>query len=130
MSHEPKSNLYDPQTAKAPSWTDGEAKGGPGSTPGGPPWSPPVPQGFLGRFLESQASGNGPKVWRLIFFMALALVVILSLMVPNHHPHFVYDAKPFFWPAFGLVAGLVLVFLVKKVIQPIIKKPEDYYGDL
>ncbi|MDR1656485.1 MAG: hypothetical protein LBT47_02865 [Deltaproteobacteria bacterium] len=91
---------------------------------------PPGPQGVLGRFLAAQLEGSRPKLWRTAFFVILAVVVGLSLIVPNHHPHFVYDAKPFFWPIFGLVAGVILVFLVKKVIQPIIKRPEDHYGDL
>jgi hypothetical protein len=93
------------------------------------PESPEV-RGGLGGFLDRQLEPGRIRAWRLVFFLALALTALLNLLLRNHHPHFGLDVYPFFWPLFGLVAGVVLVFLVKKIIQPIIKKPEDYYGDL
>jgi hypothetical protein len=86
--------------------------------------------GVLGSFLDAQLKPERIRVWRLVFFGALALVALLNLVIKNHHPHFGVDAYPFFWPAFGLVTGVVLVFLVKKIIQPLIKRSEDHYGDL
>jgi hypothetical protein len=87
-------------------------------------------KGFLGQFLANQLAPGRPKVWRNIFLATLLVIAILGVLVRNHHPHFGYDAYPFFWPIFGLVAGLVLIFVVKKIIQPLIKRPEDHYGDL
>ncbi|MDR2302440.1 MAG: hypothetical protein LBF38_10425 [Deltaproteobacteria bacterium] len=85
---------------------------------------------FLGRFLADQLAPGRPKVWRNAFLALLALIAILGLVIPNRHPHFGVDAYPFFWPIFGLVMGLILIFAVKKIIQPLIKRPEDHYGDL
>jgi hypothetical protein len=85
--------------------------------------------GLLGQFLAAQLAPGRPKVWRNLFLAAL-LVVAAAGLTKNHHPHFVYDAYPFFWPVFGLGVGLVLIFIVKKIIQPLIKRPEDHYGDL
>ncbi|MDR1086279.1 MAG: hypothetical protein LBP22_15845 [Deltaproteobacteria bacterium] len=87
-------------------------------------------KGFLGSFLAAQLTPGRIKLWRGIFFAVLALAALLNLVIKNHHPHFGYDKYPLFWPVFGLAAGLILVLVVKKIIQPLIKKPEDYYGDI
>ncbi|MDR1546730.1 MAG: hypothetical protein LBU12_08500 [Deltaproteobacteria bacterium] len=86
--------------------------------------------GFLGRFLAAQLTQERVRLWRTIFFVILAVLALLNLVVANHHPHFGVDAYPFFWPLFGLVVGLALIFAVKKIIQPLIKRSEDHYGDL
>jgi TRAP-type C4-dicarboxylate transport system permease small subunit len=86
--------------------------------------------GFLGRFLDKQLTPERTRTWRIVFFLALAVIALLNIIIRNHHPHFGVDAYPFFWVLFGLIVGVVLVFLVKKIIQPLIKRSEDYYGDL
>ncbi|MDR2387889.1 MAG: hypothetical protein LBE80_09950 [Deltaproteobacteria bacterium] len=87
-------------------------------------------QDFLARFLAEQLAPGRPRVWRRIFLALLAIIALLGLIIPNHHPHFGLDGYAFFWPIFGLVMGLILIFVVKKIIQPLIKRPEDHYGDL
>jgi hypothetical protein len=87
-------------------------------------------KGALGGFLDAQLTPERIRLWRLVFFIALALIALLNLVIVNHHPHFGVDAYPFFWAAFGLIVGVFLVFLVKKIIQPLIKRSEDHYGDL
>jgi H+/Cl- antiporter ClcA len=84
----------------------------------------------LAKFLAAQLTPSRLKLWRRLFFGVLAGIAVLNVVVHNHHPHFGWDAKPLFWPAFGLIIGLALVLVVKKIIQPLIKKSEDYYGDL
>jgi len=84
----------------------------------------------LGRFLEENRTPEKRRAWKLALFAVLGLLVVLNLIVRNHHPHFGIDDIPGFWPVFGLVAGVVMVFFVKKIVQPLIKRPEDYYGDL
>ncbi|MDR1606978.1 MAG: hypothetical protein LBT38_01010 [Deltaproteobacteria bacterium] len=86
--------------------------------------------GFLAKLLAAQLTAGRIKLWRRVFFGALLLVAALSLVIPNHHPHFGYDKYPLFWTIFGLGVGLAMVLTVKKIIQPVIKKSEDYYGDL
>ncbi|MDR2197876.1 MAG: hypothetical protein LBR53_00165 [Deltaproteobacteria bacterium] len=92
-----------------------------------------VPEGSpsgLGAFLDRQLDAGRIKFWRTLFFLILLAVALLNLLIKSHHPHFGVDRYPFFWPVFGLVIGGVMVVLVKKIIQPVIKKPEDFYGDL
>jgi TRAP-type C4-dicarboxylate transport system permease small subunit len=84
----------------------------------------------LGKFLARQLESDKIRTWRLAFFLILIVILVLNIFIRNEHPHFGIDRYPFFWAAFGLIVGVAMVFLVKKIIQPLIKKPEDYYGDL
>ena len=84
----------------------------------------------LGRWLEENRTPARRGLWRKVMFALLGVLVVLNFIIPNHHPHFGADKYPGFWPVFGLVIGVVMVFFVKKIVQPLIKRPEDYYGDL
>jgi hypothetical protein len=98
-------------------------------------YKPATPQdlaklGTLGRFLEENRTPEKTRTWKILFFALLGVTVVLNLVIPNHHPHFGLDKIPGFWPVFGLVVGIVMVFFVKKIVQPLIKRPEDHYADL
>lgn len=70
------------------------------------------------------------KMWRTIFFAVLAVMVALNFFIHSHHGHFWHlDEKPGFFAIFGLVVGLGMVIVMKKVVQPFIARKEDYYGD-
>lgn len=84
----------------------------------------------LGRFLEENRTPERRHTWRIVMFCLLGLLVVLNFIVPNHHPHFGLDKYPLFWPIFGFGVGVIMVFFVKKIVQPLIKRPEDYYADL
>ncbi len=64
------------------------------------------------------------------FFGLLAFFVVLNLIVRPHEPHFGLDAYPGFWALFGLGVGWVMVMVMKRVVQPLIVRKEDYYGDI
>lgn len=82
----------------------------------------------LGKFLQDQAAKS--RVWLKAFLAVLAALAAANLFLRPEHPHFGYDSLPFFWPVFGLGVGLVMVLAVKKIIQPLIVRKEDYYDDL
>ncbi len=84
----------------------------------------------FGRLLEENRTPEKRRTWRLVLFTVLGLLVVLNVVVPNHHPHFGVDEVPGFWPAFSFFMGVAMIFFVKKIVQPLIKRPEDYYGDL
>jgi hypothetical protein len=80
-----------------------------------------------GKSPQKQAASR----FRLAAFLAgLAALTILNLFLRPAHPHFGLDSLPLFWPLFGLGAGLIMVLAVKKIIQPLIVRQEDYYDDL
>lgn len=84
----------------------------------------------LGRFLEKNRTFKKCHAWRTIMFVFLALLVVLNFVVPNKHPHFVWDVYPGFWPIVSFVMGVIMIFFVKRIVQLVIKRPEDYYGDI
>ncbi|MUM76906.1 hypothetical protein GKC30_04580 [Pseudodesulfovibrio sp. F-1] len=69
------------------------------------------------------------KTWKIIFFAVLAVLLVLNVPFVTHHPHFGLDKYPGFFAGFGLVVGLGMVIVMKKIIQPFIARKEDYYGD-
>ncbi len=42
-------------------------------------------------------------------------------------PHFVFDAYPGFWQAFGLLCALAMAFVLKRMVAPLLRRPEDCY---
>lgn len=68
--------------------------------------------------------------WLKAFFVVLAVLAACNVIVRPSDPHFVLDAFPGFWAAFGLGVGVVMVLVMKKIIQPLIVRNEDYYGDI
>lgn len=79
----------------------------------------------LGIFLEKMR--DKWKMWRGLFFVALALLVALNFFIHPHHPHFGLDGYPGFWAIFGCGVGLAMVLVMKKIIQPMIAREEDHY---
>ncbi|WP_243546818.1 hypothetical protein [Pseudodesulfovibrio tunisiensis] len=69
------------------------------------------------------------KAWRTAFFVILAVLVGLNFFIHPHHPHFGLDKYPGFFAGFGLVVGLGMVIIMKRIIQPFIARKEDFYGD-
>jgi hypothetical protein len=66
----------------------------------------------------------------LMWFGVLALLLFLNIFIHPHHPHFVVDAYWGFWAVFGLGVGVIMVYVMKRIIQPLIVRKEDYYGDI
>ncbi|MBN2141125.1 MAG: hypothetical protein PHV85_10430 [Desulfovibrionaceae bacterium] len=67
------------------------------------------------------------RAWRVIMFAVLACLVGLNFVFHPHEPHFGYDKYTGFWAIFGLGVGLVMVIVMKKIIQPMIARDEDFY---
>jgi len=72
---------------------------------------------------------DNAKTWKIIFFVVLGVLVLLNVPFVSHHPHFGLDRYPGFFAAFGLIVGLAMVIIMKKIVQPFIARKEDYYGD-
>jgi hypothetical protein len=70
------------------------------------------------------------KAWRNVFFVILAGLVGLNLLIRPDEAHFGWDAIPGFFAVFGLVVGAVLILVMEKIVRPLIARKEDFYGDL
>jgi hypothetical protein len=74
---------------------------------------------------------NGMTLGLLLFWFAvLAGLLLLNIFIRPAHPHFGVDAYWGFWAVFGLGVGCIMVFVMKRIIQPLIVRKEDYYGDI
>lgn len=82
----------------------------------------------LGNILLAQLKKRG--LWLRVFFSVLAAFVVLNVFIRPSDPHFTLDVYPGFWAVFGLGVGAAMVFVMKKIIQPLIVRKEDYYGDI
>jgi hypothetical protein len=63
----------------------------------------------------------------VLFFLGLAGVVVANVFVRPHEAEYVFDVYPGFWALFGLVVGLAMVIVMKKIVQPMISRGDDYY---
>lgn len=68
--------------------------------------------------------------WLKVYFAVLGFLLFLNIFLHPHHPHFGLDAYFGFWAVFGLGVGYVMIFVMKRIIQPLIVRKEDYYGDI
>jgi uncharacterized membrane protein HdeD (DUF308 family) len=65
------------------------------------------------------------KAWKTGFWIFLGLLVGANFFVHPHHAEFGLDAHPGFWAAFGLMVTVIMVFVMKKIIQPMLVRPEE-----
>jgi len=79
---------------------------------------------FLGEFLE-RARRDHAGAWRAALFIFLGCAVLANLFFGPPTPEYRLDAYPGFWAVFGLGATLIMVLVMKKIIQPLIKRPEE-----
>lgn len=79
---------------------------------------------MLGNFLD-RARKQHLTIWKIGFFLFLAAIVGANFFIHPHHVEFGLDAYPGFWAAFGLVITVVVVFVMKKIIQPLLVRPEE-----
>lgn len=78
--------------------------------------------GMLLNWLRSKS-----RVLAWLLFLALAGLVAANVFVRPHEAEYVFDAYPGFWAVFGLVVGLAMVIVMKKIVQPMISRGDDYY---
>lgn len=64
---------------------------------------------------------------RLLFFISLAVLVLLNLFILPHHPHFGLEKIPGFWALFGLAGAVILARVAKGAAHTFLGKDEDYY---
>lgn len=62
-----------------------------------------------------------------LFFLGLAGLVVANVFIRPHEAEYVFDIYPAFWAVFGLVVGLAMVIIMKKIVQPMISRGDDYY---
>lgn len=74
-----------------------------------------------------QTLRDNRRIVGVLWFLGLAGLVVANVFLRPHVPEFVFDAYAGFWPIFGLIVGLALVIVMKKIVQPMISRGDDYY---
>ncbi len=82
----------------------------------------------LGRLLETMRGQS--SLWFKYYCLFLAALLGANVYLRPEHPHFGLDANFGFWALFGFFVGILLVFIMKRFVQPLIIRNEDYYGDI
>jgi len=84
---------------------------------------------------ESQSLGDWldrarerSQAWKKALFIVLAALVALNLFITPEHPHFSGEGLPGFWAIFSLGAAVIMVVVLKKIVYPLLARPEDQNG--
>ena len=67
------------------------------------------------------------RLFKMLFVLALIVVLGLGFYVKPHHIYFPWDELPNFNAIFGLVGGSIVIVFSKVIVQWFISKKEDYY---
>jgi len=81
---------------------------------------------LLGSWLEAARARS--DAWKKALFVVLGAIVVLNLFITPHHPHFVGEGLPGFWAVFSLGAAIAMVYVLKKIVYPVLARPEDDNG--
>lgn len=73
-----------------------------------------------------KARDNAP-FWKKALFTALGILLGINLFLHPHHAHFAMETTIGFWAVFGVVVSVIMVLVLKKIIYPLINKPEAFY---
>jgi hypothetical protein len=66
-------------------------------------------------------------LFKLLFFAVLAVLVVLNFFIKPYHPHISLETYPGFWAVFGFVLAVVMAFVMKRIVAPLIGVPEDIH---
>lgn len=78
---------------------------------------------LIGSWLDTAREKAG--VFRTLLFVVLALLVVLNFVIRPHEPEFKAEAYPAFWAVFALVGAIVMVFVLKKIVYPLLARQEE-----
>ncbi|MDR3640030.1 MAG: hypothetical protein P4L39_01760 [Humidesulfovibrio sp.] len=80
---------------------------------------------LFGMLLNALRARSG--VIAILFFLGLTGLVLANVFLRPPEAEYVFDVYPGFWALFGLVGGLAMVIIMKKIIQPMISRGDAYY---
>ncbi len=72
-------------------------------------------------------AGDNARLWKKALFTALGILVGINIVLHPHHAHFALETTLGFWAGFGVVVSVALILVLKKIIYPLINKPEAFY---
>lgn len=64
--------------------------------------------------------------WKKGLWIFPGLILLANFFIHPHEAEFGLDAYPGFWAVFGLLVTVAMVFVMKKIIQPMLVRPEEH----
>ncbi len=64
--------------------------------------------------------------WKKGLWIFLGLILLANFFIHPHEAEYGLDAYPGFWAVFGLLVTVAMVFVMKKIIQPMLVRPEEH----
>ncbi len=64
---------------------------------------------------------------KIIFYIALAVIVIADFVVPRKDMYLEWEKIPGFYALFGFIACIIIIFIAKTVGHKLLMRKEDYY---
>lgn len=67
------------------------------------------------------------KVLKILFYLGLALTVVVDFFIRREYVHFSWEIIPGFYALFGFIACLAIIVIAKTLGHKWLMKREDYY---
>jgi hypothetical protein len=83
----------------------------------------------LGDFLDRMRTGRSVSAWKLGLFAFLGAALAVNFFIHPRQTEYFLDDYPGHWPVFGLLVTVAMVLVMKKVVQPLLNRPEDEDDD-
>jgi hypothetical protein len=81
--------------------------------------------GGLGNFLDRMRKGRSLRVWKLALLVFLGAMLAVDSFVCPYRGETFLDNHPGHWAVFGLLVSVAMILVMKKVVQPLLRRPED-----
>jgi antibiotic biosynthesis monooxygenase (ABM) superfamily enzyme len=85
--------------------------------------------GGLGNFLDRMRKGRNLRAWKLALLIFLGITLAVNFFVYPHQEKYFLDNHPGHWAAFGLLVSVAMILVMRKVVQPVLRRPEDKDDD-
>jgi hypothetical protein len=85
--------------------------------------------GGLGNFLNGMRKGRNVRAWKIVLFVFLGAALTVNFFVYPHRAQYFIDNYPGYWAVFGLLVSVAMVVAMKKIVQPLLKRPEETDDD-
>lgn len=66
---------------------------------------------------------------RRLFYIVLAVLVVLDIFVPKEHTVFAWEVWPGFSAVYGFISCIVIILVSKWIGHAVLMVREDYYHD-
>jgi hypothetical protein len=83
----------------------------------------------LGNFLNQMRTDRRVRAWKLGLFVFLGAALALNFLLYPRQAEYFIDNYPGHWAVFGLLVSAAMILIMKKIVQPLLKKPEDKDDD-